>query len=348
MTPRERWMAVLEKKKPDRVPMDFWGTPEITLTLQKHLGCETRHEMLEKLHVDFVVGVAPAYVGPEMSPGSDIFGCRGQTVDYGSGEYWEIIEHPLANYQTVEEIKEAYIWPKSDWWDYSGISEQLTGLEEYPVVGGGSEPFLTYKDLRGQEQAMIDLATNPNIVHFCLEQLFELSYQHTLRILDALPGKVTYCYIAEDLGGQHNLLFSPTHIRKYLFPGMKRMIELTHQAGASVFHHDDGNITRILPGLVELGIDILNPIQWRADQMDRQALKGQYGTRLVFHGGMDNQYTLPFGTIEEVRQEVRENLCILGEGGGYILAPCHNIQPNTPLENILAMYETGYEEGFLG
>ena len=125
------------------------------------------------------------------------------------------------------------------------------------------------------------------------------------------------------------------------------MIELAHQAGAYVFHHDDGNITRILPELVDLGIDILNPIQWRADGMERETLKRQYGGRLVFHGAMDNQYTLPFGSVEDVCQEVRENLQILGEGGGYILAPCHNIQPNTPLENILTMYQTGYEEGFL-
>ena len=194
---------------------------------------------------------------------------------------------------------------------------------------------------------MIDLADNPEIVHYCLEKLFDLAYQNTLRILEAVPGKVTYCYVAEDLGGQHNLLFSPVHIREFLFPGMRRMIDLTHQAGAYVFHHDDGAISQILPGLVELGIDILNPIQWRADGMDRAMLKQQYGSRLVFHGGMDNQYTLPFGSVEEVRQEVRDNLSILGAGGGYILAPCHNIQPITPVENILAMYETGYEEGFL-
>ena len=347
MTPRDRWQAILERKRPDRVPMDYWGTPEITQALQKHLGCETRHEMLKILHVDFVIGVGPSYVGPDLPSGVDIFGCRGRAVNYGTGEYWETVEHPLAKYQTVGEIEENYSWPSPDWWEYNGIPDQLIGFEEYPIAGGGSEPFLTYKNLRGQEQAMIDLATNPEMVHYCLEKLFDLAYRNTLRILEAIPGKVTYCYVAEDLGGQRNLMFSPAHIREFLFPGMKRMIELAHQAGAYVFHHDDGNITRILPELVDLGIDILNPIQWRADGMERETLKRQYGGRLVFHGAMDNQYTLPFGTVEDVCQEVRENLQILGEGGGYILAPCHNIQPNTPLENILTMYQTGYEEGFL-
>ena len=97
--------------------------------------------------------------------------------------------------------------------------------------------------------------------------------------------------------------------------------------------------------MIELGIDILNPIQWRCPGMEREGLKNDFGDRLVFHGAVDNQFTLPFGNVEDVRREVRDNLRILGEGGGFILGPCHNIQPLTPVENILAMYETGREAG---
>jgi uroporphyrinogen decarboxylase len=97
--------------------------------------------------------------------------------------------------------------------------------------------------------------------------------------------------------------------------------------------------------MIELGIDLLNPIQWRCPGMEREGLKKDFGGRIVLHGGVDNQHTLPFGTIKEVRREVLDNLRILGEGGGYILAPCHNIQANTPPENVVAMYETGFEEG---
>jgi uroporphyrinogen decarboxylase len=98
--------------------------------------------------------------------------------------------------------------------------------------------------------------------------------------------------------------------------------------------------------MIDINIDILNPIQWRSNGMNRQFLKNTYGDKVIFHGAVDNQYTLPFGTTNEVREEVLENLSILGAGGGYILAPCHNIQPITPVENILAMYETGYHEGW--
>jgi uroporphyrinogen decarboxylase len=346
MTPKERWLAVLNRQTPDRVPMDYWSTTEVTEKLMKHLGAGSRSEMLKKMRVDFVVTVSPSYTGPALPEGLDVFGVQHHDINFGSGSYSEAVSNPLAAYETVEEIEANYAWPNPDWYDYSDLEEQLKGYEEYAVAGGGSEPFLIYKNLRGQEKAMADLVEHPEIVHYCLDKLFHLAYLNTERIFDTLPGKVTYTYVAEDMGGQRNLMFSPKHIREFLVPGMRRMVELAKSAGVFVFHHNDGNVTRILPEMVELGIDILNPIQWRSDGMDRRFLKETYGQKVVFHGAMDNQYTLPFGSVDEVRSEVVENLQIFGKDGGYILAPCHNLQPITPVENILAMYETAYEEGF--
>lgn len=345
MSPRERWLAVMNRQKPDRVPTDYWATPEFSDKLMAHLGCDTLRAMLEKLGIDFVGSVSPIYVGPSLPEHTDIFGSRSAEINYGSGVYAEVVFHPLAQYKTVAEIEKNYTWPSPDWWDYSTIACQAEEYARYPIKGGGSEPFLTYKDLRGQEQAMIDLVENPELVHYCLDRLFELAYQNTLRIIESIPGKVDLTYVAEDMGSQKGLMFSPAHIRAFLLPGMKRMIDLTHQAGARVFHHNDGNILRILPEMVAAGIDLLNPIQWRADGMDRQTLKRIYGDRLIFHGAMDNQYTLPFGTIAEVEQEVIENLQIMGSGGGYILAPCHNIQSITPVENVVAMYVAAHHYG---
>jgi uroporphyrinogen decarboxylase len=127
---------------------------------------------------------------------------------------------------------------------------------------------------------------------------------------------------------------------------MKRMIDLAHSAGVYVFHHSDGAIRPILPDMIGVGIDILNPIQWRCRDMARAELKRDFGDQVIFHGGMDNQHTLPFGAVDDVRAEVAYNLEVLGAGGGYILAPCHNIQSISPPENIVAMYETGYELGW--
>jgi uroporphyrinogen decarboxylase len=373
MTPKERWLAVLHREKPDRVPMDYWSTPEASARLIRHLGLSRKQEKtlvkelslpahdntlkpstafaalreaLMRLHVDFLITVDPRYVGPRLSKDTDVFGCKYRAIQYGTGEYSEVTNHPLAAFQSVEEIEEHYHWPNPDWWDYSDLPWQIQGWDNYAIRGGGSEPFLIYKYLRGDEQAMMDLALNPEIVEYCLSKLFELAYQNTLRIYEAIPGKVNVTYVAEDMGGQDNLMFSKTHIRRFLLPGMKRVIDLAHQAGAIVFHHNDGNCRPILPDMIGLGIDVLNPIQWRSKGMEREGLKRDFGNQIVFHGGVDNQYTLPFGSTTEVRQEVADNLSILGEGGGYILAPCHNIQPVSPPENVVAMYQAGYEMGW--
>jgi len=205
---------------------------------------------------------------------------------------------------------------------------------------------LIYKNLRGQERAFMDLVENPELVHYCLDKLFDLSFTEIRRLNERVPGKVNLTYVAEDMGGQEGLMISPSHIREFLLPKMKKIIDFIHSQGAYAFHHNDGSIRRILPDMIAAGIDILNPIQWRSKNMDRRQLKKDFGQKVVLHGAMDNQHTLPFGKESDVRAEVLENLQILGDGGGYILAPCHNIQPITPLENILVMYETGYEYGW--
>jgi uroporphyrinogen decarboxylase len=344
LSPRERWLAVFKREKPDRVPMDFWGTDEAVGNLMRHLGCRSRQEALEKLRVDFVVKLRPDYTGPRLAPGFDAFGRSYRMVAYETGAYEECVSNPLASYRSVAEIERSYTWPSPDWWDHGALAGQLKGLERYPVQGGGSEPFLIYKDLRGQEQAFIDLVENPEIVHYCMGRLFDLAYEDTRRTFEALPpGTVMFTYVAEDMGAQNDLMLSVPHIREFLLPGMKRMIDLSHQGGAYAFHHNDGGIRRILPDMIEAGIDLLNPIQWRCGGMEREALKRDFGSKIVFHGGMDNQQTLPFGSVEDVRREVLDNLEILGRDGGYILAPCHNVQALTPPENIVAMYETCYE-----
>ena len=346
MTPRERWQAVMQRKKPDRIPMDYWGTAEATEKLMRHLGCGTPEEAFKKLSIDRPVTVQPRYVGPALPELTNEFGIRHRLVENETGIYEEVIFHPLAEYKTVEDIQRNFKWPTADWWDYADIPNQIKGKEMYPIRGGGSEPLNAYKSLRGGEQAFLDMIENPEIIQYCLDKLFDLAYQKTVRIYEQIPGKVMITYVAEDMGGQDGLMYSPDHIHQFLFPGMKRMIALAHQAGAYTFHHNDGAIRRMIPDIIGLGLDILNPIQWRCPGMEREGLKRNFGDKIVFHGAVDNQYTLPFGSVEEVRQEVAENIRILGAGGGYILGPCHNVQSVSPPENVVALYKAGLEFGW--
>ena len=190
MTPRERWLAVLRREKPDRVPMDYWATEETNRKLMKHLGLSTMDEVFERLHIDRPVFVDPFYVGPALPKGTDVFGIREKVIAYDGGSYTEADGAPLAQYDSVEEIKANYTWPSVDWYDFSVIPGQIEGREHRPIAGGGSEPFLFYKLLRGEEQAFMDLVLNPEIVHYCLDKLFDFDYQTTRRIYETIPGKV--------------------------------------------------------------------------------------------------------------------------------------------------------------
>jgi uroporphyrinogen decarboxylase len=195
------------------------------------------------------------------------------------------------------------------------------------------------------EQAFEDLILNQAVLEAALERIHWIHEAIIRHTLDEAADLIDFIYVAEDLGNQQSLLMSPQSFRRFLKPRLARMIELVHSYGVKVFHHDDGAIRPLLPDLIEIGIDVLNPIQWRCRGMDREALARDFGASLVFHGAVDNQRTLPFGTPEEVRREVEDNIRIFRNCKGYIVAPCHNIQANTPTENILAMYDAVREFG---
>ncbi|MCM8825241.1 MAG: uroporphyrinogen-III decarboxylase-like protein [Candidatus Omnitrophica bacterium] len=345
MTPVERWSAVLSRQKPDRIPLFWRATRETLIRVKEYLGISENSELFERLHIDEIVVVFPDYAGPKVKEGYDFFGCGFKDISYGAGVYSECVYHPLAEFETLQEIKRNYKFPSIDWFDFSCIKKQIQGKEHLPIFGGGMEPFLRYTQLRGLEMAMMDLVEKPDIVDYCMEQIFQLYYKITEGIYQQIPGKVLLTMVAEDFGSQESLLFSPGCIREFFLPRMKKMMDLAHQNGAYVITHSDGAIRDIIPDLIECGVDVLDPVQWRCKNMDRASLKKDFGEKICFHGAVDNQYTMPFGSVEEVKKEVIENIKILGENGGYFLGPCHNLQVITPPENIVAMYETAYYEG---
>jgi uroporphyrinogen decarboxylase len=348
MTPRERWQALLTRQSYDRMPLSYRATTEFTDKLLAHLGFSAFSQVEERLHLDPVVTVGPRYVGPPLEEDSDVFGVRYQYTEYSGGRYHDPIYHPLACYETICQIEAEYTWPDPDWWDYSGIPAQIEGKTDCIIRdGGGYEEFAKYKALRGVQQAYLDLIEKPDLVAYCMGKLTDLRYEDAARIYQQIPGKVLWTWVAEDVAGQEGLFMSLGHIRELLLPHMKRMVDLVHEAGAFAFFHSDGGPRQVLPDMVEIGMDVLEPVQWRCAGMEREGLKRDFGDDLIFMGGMDNQQTLPFGSPEQVRQEVHDNISILGAGGGYILGPCHNIQVITPPENVVVMYDTAYECGVM-
>jgi uroporphyrinogen decarboxylase len=349
MTPRDRWLALFANEKPDRIPTDYWATDEVTARLQRELRCATKEELYCRLNIDGLTDVeAPKTIEHHPDdPEADIWGIRRAPIDYGGGVYDEFANHPLADVTAVEQVH-AYKWPSADDRDYVQFTRSLRNASRHRAIRAGDfEPFLLYCAMRGMEQAMMDLVTEPEIVQAALDHIFDYHYSVNHRLFELGKGQIDVTYIAEDLGGQSSLLFSLAQIRKFILPNQKKMADLARSHGIHVFYHTDGAAREIIPDLINItGIEILNPIQWRCPGMERESLVRDFGDRVIFHGAIDNQQTLPFGTTQDVRKEVLDNIRIFS-GRRWICAPCHNLQPITPTANIVTMYETIHEHGRL-
>jgi uroporphyrinogen decarboxylase len=248
---------------------------------------------------------------------------------------------------TVGEL-DAYPWPSADDHDYDLFGEMIAHAPPHRMIRSGNfEPFLLYSALRGLEQAMMDLVAEPEFATAALDHMFRYFFTLAERTFEAGKGRIGVTYLAEDLGGQTALLMSLPQIRKFFLPNQKKMADLARSHGIRVFYHTDGAVRSVIPDLLDItGIELLNPVQWRCPGMEREGLVRDFGDRLIFHGAMDNQQTLPFGTPGDVRKEVLENIEIF-RGARWVCAPCHNLQPVTPTENIVAMYETIHANGAL-
>jgi uroporphyrinogen decarboxylase len=349
LTSLERWLALFAGEKPDRIPTDYWATTEVTSQLLKELRCSTAEELYLKLHIDAIYKIGPNHpVPPRLrDKGMDIWGLKRKWINYGAGEYNEVENHPLASAKSVQDVNN-YPWPSSKDCDFDTFRMLLADAPSHRIVETGDyEPFLLYSHLRGMEQALIDLLEAPDIAHAALEHIFEYYFEVNQRAFEIGKHKIDLTYIAEDLGSQKGLLMGMDQIREFFLPNQKCMADLARSYGIHIFYHSDGDIREAIPRLISItGIEVLNPIQWRCPSMERHGLVRDFGKTLIFHGAMDNQKTLPFGTIEDVRSEVLENIEIF-KNARWICAPCHNIQPITPSQNIITMYETIHEYGKL-
>jgi len=325
----------------------------VTARLLTELRCGNERELWEKLGVDRMARVSAKH--PQAREQTwyvqslySVWRIGTREVAYGegasAGTYLESVEHPLGGVSSLADL-DAYEWPDPDAWDVSGLRADCMDWHDYPILLGSYEPFLLYCRLRGMELAFSDLIEQPDLADAILDRIHAIHDRLIRRCLTEAAGLIDFLYVGEDLGTQESLLFSPALFRRFVKPRLKAMIDVAHSYGVRAFHHDDGAIRRLIPDLIEMGIDVLNPIQWRCKGMEREGLARDFGGSVVFHGAIDNQETLPFGTPEDVRRQVRETIDIFRGCKGYIVAPCHNIQPNTPTENILALYQAVHESG---
>ncbi len=342
--PKERVLITCRHQEADRVPLKAYLTPEIEAQLVEHFA---NRDYREALGIDF----RPLYAlyrgelgpGPGM-PGDadryDLWGVGYSNVPYEGGTYSEATELPLAAIKTMEDVAN-YPWPSPDDYDYSVISTACDEVADYAVCfGGAGRPDILTGVSRGRgiEQVMIDIMTGDEVGVAIIDRRVDHYYEYCRRGLEAAEGKIDILCLGEDCGTQRGRMFPPKVFDDFFVPRLGKFFDLAHEFGALAMMHSCGDTHDIMPTFIEMGLDILDAMQPEPPGMNLPEIKRLYGDKLTFCGLISTQQTLPFGTPEDVRAEVRERIEVMGVGGGYICSPAHAIQPDTSLKNVLALY----------
>lgn len=352
MKPKERILAVLDRRPVDRIPVDLWHTPEIGAALRAHFGVDDDLAMYDALGLDKIVWAfvdyaskpnerAGSQVGAATSGQRTMWGVPLKHVQAGVGHYEEFAGAPMAGYETPASVDDYPYWPHPDRFLYDQ-AEALArrAAQRFAVIGPWVSCFEIYCQLRGLETALCDLVTNPDLVEAVLDRVEAIQTEMMKRFFERAADCIDLVFVSDDIAGQTGLLMSPEMWHRHLKPRVTRWCKLIHSYGLRVFYHTDGAAEALVGPLIDCGIDVLNPVQHACPGMDLTHLKNAYGEQVVFHGGIDNQSVLPFGTPDHVREETHRCMEILGAGGeGFICCSCHNVQAGTPLENIFAMVE---------
>ncbi len=273
----------------------------------------------------------------------DIWGAHRQKVEHQYGAYEEFATYPLATAESVSDLKN-HPWPTPEWWDFSALPSLMRELDkhqEYHLRFRIGSVFEIAWQLRGMQEFLMDLASHPEFPLYVMDRLTEVYVENLRRVLEIAGDRLDMVYFYDDVAMKNSLMISRQMWADFVRPRHKQLVDLAHAHGKKVMYHCDGAIYALIPDLIELGIDLLNPIQPDAKNMEAEKLKREFGDKLAFHGGLDIIGVLPTGTPDEVRAAVKKCVNVLGEGGGYVLCSSHHIQSDTPVENILAMYEVG-------
>ena len=375
MNSKERLITALNHEEPDRVPLDLggWVTTMSIKTynrLLEKLGKDRKGEVFDWLRQNVQpeedilerLGVDTRYVhlspprswtfAPEQTDKGlyvrDEWGCGFLMPE--SSLYYNLVDSPLRD-ATVDDLED-YPWPDPDDTGLiDGVAKRAEALareNEYGIVGNFAWEtwFERAWKLRAMDRFYLDMAANKTFVHALLDKTLSLHLRLLDNVLAACGQYLDVIIQGGDLAGQKTTLMSPEAYREFIKPRQARAVRfIKERTRAKIFWHSCGAVSSLIDDFIDVGIDILNPVQVRAHGMDAKDLKKRYGSRIAFWGGIDSQHVLPSGSVGDVENEVRHLLRTAAPGGGLVICPVHNIQADVPVENVLALYDTALKYG---
>jgi len=375
MTHRERVLAALNRREPDRVPVDLGGTGCTTMTvkaharLRAHLGLPSEPSpvlwsvrsttvvpdeiIVRRLEVDArPILLGPPLGRPDRTLSEDMFLDEWGVIwtRHGSSHFINS-DGPFCRLAepTLRDL-EKFDWPEPlDSGRFEGLRDRAKKLHEetdYAVILNLSNgPVHQCQYIRGYGTWLEDLLLRPIFAEALLDRVAHILIQIANRALEEAGSYVDLVMYGDDIATQNTTLFRPDLYRRMIKPRHKALADAIHRHGKPILFHSCGSVYNLLRDLIEVGVDALNPVQVSAADMATARLKREFGHELAFWGGIDTHRVLPAGTPAEVRQEVKRRIDDLGENGGYVLCAVHNIQPEVPPENVVAMYEAALEYG---
>lgn len=366
MNSRERVMTAIRREQPDRIPIDYWANADVTDRLMQHFQVPDKESLLQALGVDLRYVMGPSFVGLQLKKHDnglveDHWGVirKPMTIDgvdrtgrAWSWTYQHVHSSPLQSATTAKEIEAYPNWPTADLWTYDDVKAECeaAGRTGCAVINGGDRldrtaQFKPAMYLRGTEQFLSDLVLEPAIAECILEHIANYYLTYNERVFQAAQGTIDVFFMGDDMGTQTGLWVSPKMYRRYFKERFRKYNELAHKYGMKTMYHSCGNVTALIPDFIECGLDVLQSLQPAA--MDIERVKREYGKDLAFQGGVDIQQVMPKGTPEEVSEHVAQRARILGQGGGYIFGTAHNLLPDVPTENAVALFRAYREYGHL-
>ncbi len=371
---RQRIMDAIGHREPDRIPVDFGSSMVTSIHVQGYenlknylnIGTDRKteiargrslvavvdHEVQDRLNVDARMLIVNGPDGWEVEEAHD------SVVDEWGIEWerpkgfsnYEIKKSPLQGKISVDDVRNMK-WPEASAAKFMGglrdRAKVLRNSTDKAIVANLAMQIHTQSYfLRGFSEYLMDLVLNQKLIEAIMDRVLEIFLERTVNIMSEIGEFVDIVYVADDLGAQNGPLFSPQVYRKILKPRQKKLFEaIKRNSDVKILYHTCGAVVEFIDDLAEIGVDILNPVQTSAGGMDPKVLKSRFGNKICFWGGIDTQQVLPFGKPQDVRGEVKRRIEEFASGGGYVVAAIHNIRPEVPPENIVAMIEAVHEFG---